>query len=326
MSTKSMEAFMRGYHQLTSGERYELSALRKQGCSIGQIAQALGRHRSTIWREIRRNARKDGGYRPETADDFARWRRARSRRNWQFTDHEFELICMCLREYWSPEQISGRLRRFGILSISHETIYRYVWEDWGRGGALHLFLRGARKLRRKRYRSYDSRGRLEGKRHISQRPAGADNRSRFGHLEIDTMMGGPDQHCVVTMVERKGGFVWLGKLKQRTVQATNPRVTSLIRRAAHRIRTITADNGTEFHGYKEIEINTGARFYFATPHHAWERGTSENTNGLLRQLLPKGKSMAALTQKDCDRVARLLNNRPRKRLGYLTPAEVYEKS
>ena len=233
---------------------------------------------------------------------------------------------VCLQAYWSPEQISGRLRLLGILAISHETIYRYVWEDWGVGGSLHLFLRGARKQRRKRYRSYDSRGRLEGKRHISQRPPGAEHRSRFGHLEADTMMGAPDQHCVLTLVDRKAGFVWIGKLKERTVRATNRRAVSVIKKAPHRIRTITADNGTEFHGYKDIEARTAARFYFATPHHSWERGTSENTNGLIRQFLPRGKSMARLKQKDCDHIANLLNTRPRKRHGFLTPAEVYEKA
>lgn len=314
------------YHQLTSEERYALSTLRKQGYGVARIAQALGRHRSTIWREIQRNARKDGGYRPDTADDFARWRRSRSRRNWHFTDQDFALVRACLQAYWSPEQIAGRFRLFGILAISHETIYRYVWEDWGRGGSMHLFLRGALKQRRKRYRSYDSRGRLEGKRHISERPAGSENRSRLGHLEADTMMGAPDQHCVLTLVDRKAGFVWIGKLEQRTVRAANRRTVSLIRKARHRIRSITADNGTEFHGYKEIEERTSTRFYFATPHHSWERGTSENTNGLIRQFLPRGKSMARINQKDCDRIAHLLNNRPRKRHGFLTPAEVYERT
>ncbi len=313
------------YHQLTSAERYALSALRKQGHSQSEIARALGRHRSTICREVQRNTRKDGGYRPETADDFARWRRGRSRRNWQFTDQHFALVRLCLQEYWSPEQISGRLHRLGLLTISHETIYRYVWDDWGCGGSLHLFLRGARKLRRKRYRSYDSRGRLEGKRHISQRPAGAENRSRFGHLEADTVMGAPDQHCVLTLVDRKAGFTWIGKLHERSARAANERAVNLIKKARHRIRSVTADNGTEFHGYKEIESRTGALFYFANPHHSWERGTSENTNGLIRQFRPRGKSMAQLTQKDCDRIALLLNNRPRKRHGFLTPAEVYDQ-
>jgi transposase, IS30 family len=313
------------YHQLTSEERYALSTLRKQGQNQAQIANALGRHRSTISRELRRNARADGGYRPYTADEATRGRRSRSRRNWQFTDQDWALVRAKLQEFWSPEQISGRLRRKGILSISHETIYRYVWNDMLRGGSLHVLLRGARKRRRKRYGAYDSRGRLTGKRHISERPAAAETRSRIGDLEGDTMIGGADKHCVLTLVDRKTGYLYVGKLEERTVRAATRRAVSIINNAGRPVRTLTLDNGTEFHGYKEIEKKTSAAIYFATPHHSWERGTNENTNGLIRQYLPKRKTMKYITQQDCERIAAHLNNRPRKRHGFLTPAELYEK-
>ncbi|MGH7216097.1 MAG: IS30 family transposase [Nitrospiraceae bacterium] len=314
------------YHQLTSEERYALSALRKQGCSQSQIARSLGRHRSTISRELRRNARqKPHWYRPFNADEMTRGRRRRSRRNLRFTETDLKLVRSRLALLWSPEQIAGRLREEGLLRISHETIYRYVWSDWLRGGSLHLYLRGARKQRRKRYRSYDSRGRLGGKRHISERPAGAEKRSRIGHLEGDTMIGAADKHCILTLVDRKTGYTFIGKLAERTVQAANQRAISIIKKAGRSVKTLTLDNGTEFHGYKDIEASTGATIYFATPHHSWERGTNENTNGLIRQYLPKRKSMAHTTQKHCDRIAEQLNSRPRKRLAYLTPKEVYEK-
>lgn len=139
-------------------------------------------------------------------------------------------------------------------------------------------------------------------------------------------MGGSDQHCVLTLVDRKAGYVFIGKLRNRSVRATNACATRIINRAQHRTKTLTLDNGTEFHGYKTIEAQTGTTIYFATPHHSWERGTNENTNGLIRQYLPKRKSMKAINQRDCDRIAGQLNNRPRKRLGFLTPAEVYDKS
>jgi IS30 family transposase len=191
------------YHQLTSEERNALSTLRKQGGSQAEIARALGRHRSTIGRELKRNSRKDGGYRPFTAGEMTRGRRSRSRRNWHFNDDHWALVREQLKQLWSPDQIAGRLRDERRLFISHETIYRYVWNDWARGGTLHRYLRGSRKQKRKRYRAYDSRGRLAGKRPIADRPAGAHNRSRIGHLEGDTMMGGPDQHCIMTLVDRK---------------------------------------------------------------------------------------------------------------------------
>jgi IS30 family transposase len=287
------------------------------------MARALGRHPSTISRELKRNSRRDGGYRPSTADDLARWRRSRSRRNGQFGQAQWSLVESFLKQDWSPEQIAGRLKSAGLLSISHETIYRYVWEDRKRDGKLHEHLRCSPKKRRKRYGSYDSRGRLAGKRPISDRPPGAENRSRVGHLEGDTVLGASDKHCVLTLVDRKTGYVMIGKLKARTVEATNRRARALINSAPRRVRTITVDNGTEFHGYKKIEATTGTRFFFAAPYHSWERGTSENTNGLIRQYLPKRTSMAQITQRDCTRIAAKLNRRPRKRLGFKTPEECY---
>jgi transposase, IS30 family len=311
------------YRQLTPGERYELSALRKQGLRPAAIARALGRHRSTIGREIERNSNRDGAYRPSTADQMTRGRRSRSRRNQRFSAADWRVVDPLIREDLSPEQISGWLLRRRELSISHETIYRHIWADWKRGGTLRRHLRGARKQRRKRYGHYDSRGRLAGKRPISDRPPGAENRSRVGHLEGDTVLG-TNNHCLLTLVDRKTGFTWIGKLQARTVAATNRAAIALLNATPRSTRTVTVDNGTEFHGYKAIEASTGVTFFFATPHHSWERGTNENTNGLIRQYAPKRTSLAHLTQADCDRIAAKLNNRPRKRLGFRTPAECYD--
>ncbi len=313
------------YHQITFEERYMLGLLRRHGLSPAAIARMLGRDRSTIVREVRRNrSTSDETYRPQLADWYARGRRSRSRRNRRFATDDLQRVRTYLAEQWSPEQIAGYLRRHGILRISHETIYRYIWADKRAGGELYRQLRGARKRRRKRYGRYDSRGRLAGKRPITARPAAVERRTQVGHWEIDTMLGarqaGP---CVLSLVERKTGYVVIGKLTARTTRAVNRRATPLIRRQRRPVRTITADNGTEFHGYAAIEHATAARCYFATPHHAWERGTNENTNGLLRQYLPKGKSMASLTQHHCNRIAAKLHRRPRKRLGYRTPEECY---
>ena len=300
---------MRPYRQLTSGERYALSALRKQGCSQAEIARSLGRHPSTISREVRRNSKDRTGrvYRPALADDVAHWRRSRSRRNQRFTDEDWDVVIEHLRMEWSPEQISGRLSKDGILRISHETIYRYIWRDKRRGGLRYKLLRQAGKKRRKRYGAYDSRGHLAGKRHISERPAAAENRTLLGHWEIDTVLGST-KHCIVTLVERKIGYLIIGKLRNRTVAEFNRVASQLINSAPVPIHTITADNGTEFQGYKLIEAATTARFFFATPHHSWERGTNENTNGLIRQYLPKRTSLARLSQANCNRIA---GRRPR---------------
>ena len=312
------------YRQITSEERYILATLRTQGLNQSEIARELGRHRSTISRELKRNsARFDGCYRPSKAIERTAGRRSRSRRNQRFTRSDLRQVDAQLRELWSPEQICGRLR--GSLSISHETIYRHVWRDRILGGSLHTCLRGARKRRRKRYGAYDSRGRLAGKRHISERPLAADLRSEIGHWEIDTVIGKGDQHCLVTVVDRKSGYVVIGKLRARTKEHTNQRTVRLMRRHPQRFKTITADNGTEFHDYAQLERTTGVAFYFATPHHSWERGTNENTNGLIRQYVPKGTSMAKLSQHRCNAIARALNNRPRKRLGLKTPQECFNE-
>ena len=314
------------YHQITFAERYSIGLLRQGGLRPAAIARVLGRHRSSIGREIRRNITAYDGrwYRPQLAHWYALRRRTRSRRNSRFQASDWRRIEALVREDWSPEQIAGWLHRRRLLEISHETIYRYLWADKRSGGQLYLHLRGARKNCRKRYGAYDSRGRLAGKRPITARPPGAVHRSRIGHWEGDTMLGaGQAGPCVLTMVERKSGFLAVGKLRQRTGAHVNHRALRLISTQPRPVRTLTVDNGTEFHSYAALERRIATRFYFATPHHAWERGTSETPTARPRQSLPKGASMARLTQYDCTRIATKLNRRPRKRLGYRTPEECY---
>lgn len=312
------------YHQLTLAERIVISTLRKEGLNASQIARRLGRHRSTISREVRRNWRpQDRCYRPDEANCHAAVRR-RAACSWnKFSEAQWQFIRERIREEWSPDQISGQLARDAGFSISHETIYRHIWRDWRRGGTLHKSLRQAAKKYRKRYRHKDSRGRLGGKTMIDERPAEVDARQVMGHWEADTVLGDADgRACILTLVERVSGHVLIGKLRNRTKEEFNRRAIELIRRHAYAFKSITADNGTEFHGYKDIEAATGVRFYFAHPYHSWERGTNENTNGLIRQYLPKRKSMASLTQQRCEEIALRLNRRPRKRHGYKTPEAV----
>ena len=309
----------KSYRQLSAEERIQIATLSSQGYALARIAEVLGRHRATVWREVKRNrAPYDGGYRSARAHERAVARRKRSRRNQQFGRAEMSRVETLLREQWSPEQVSGYLRQGGEFSISHETIYRHVWRDLRRGGNLYVQMRGARKQRRKRYGRNDSRGRLAGKRHISERPVEVESRQQPGHWEIDTVMGSTSE-CVVTLVERKTGFLLVGKMRARTTAELNRATFELMCRHPEKFRTITADNGTEFHDYRALEEITGVPFYFATPHHSWERGTNENTNGLLRQYLPKGTSLASLTQSRCDAIAETLNIRPRKRHDYKTP-------
>lgn len=309
------------YHQITPAERYTLGALRKQGYSNAEIARVTSRHRSTIGREFRRNcAKHDGAYRHTKAQERTNGRRSRSRRNSQFGATEWELVESLLREKFSPEQVSGWLRLLEILEISHETIYTHVYRDKSRGGKLWRHLRQPVTYR-KRYGTYEKRGRLLGKRHISERPAAVAQRSEIGHWEMDVVIGAGSNDCIVTLVERMTGATLIGKLPCRKVAALNRRVIELIQAHPGLFKTITVDNGPEFHGYEEIERATGVKIYFATPYCSWERGTNENTNGLIRQYLPKRTSMKWLTQERCNAIAGSLNNRPRKRHGFRTPLD-----
>lgn len=311
------------HHQLTTDERYTIAALRKQRKSQSEIARELGRHRSTISRELVRNRTNAGIYSASKAVDRTARVRRESRRKWYFSDQELKMIISLIRIDWSPEQISLWLKKENIFSISHSTIYRFIWYDHFYHGTLYLHLRQSGKKRRKKYRSRDSRGVLRNKAHISERPRSAENKSRIGHFEIDTVHGSNDLHSIVTIVDRKSKFTIIGKLKARTCAELNRKTIALIKKQVKKVRTITSDNGTEFHGYKKIEEATAVKFYFANPYHSWERGLNENTNGLIRQYLPKGKSMKHITQKDCDKIALKLNRRPRKCLNMETPEAVY---
>jgi len=247
------------YRQITSEERYILATLRRQGFNRAEIARELGQHRSTIGRELKRNsARFDGCYRPSKAIERTAGRRSRSRRNQRFTRNDLQRVESLLRRRLSPEQVSGRLFLHRELSISHETIYRHVWRDRILGGSLYTFLRGARKRRRKRYGAYDSRGRLAGKRHISERPLAAEQRSEIGHWEIDTVIGKGDHHCLVTIVDRKTGYLVIGKLRARTKRtyespyaASDPPSSTAIqndhRRQRHRVPRLRAARARDRH-------------------------------------------------------------------------------
>lgn len=310
------------YHQLTYEERYMIARLRVQQLSIPKIALALGRDRSTIWREVNRNKTNAGKYEVQRAQEKTNGRRRRSRRNRQFSHQQFLLVLKYLRLDYSPEQIAGTLKRYGLLSISHETIYQYILADRRLGGTLYKHLRCATKQRRKRVNRYESRGKLAGKRMIDSRPKIVDSRRNKGHWEIDTVMGGRDTHCIVTLLERKTGYVLIGKCRNRTTREVNKKTIQLIKSSGLKFDTITADNGTEFHAYKEVEKATGTRFFFAHPYHSWERPCNENANGLIRQYLPKRTTMAHISQRICNAITKKLNQRPRKRFGFRSPEEM----
>ncbi len=258
---------MKKYQQLTLGERYIIWHLQKQDFNPSEIARQMGRHRSTITRELSRNRCRgvDNSYRYSRAQRRTDARRRRSRRNLHYYELDFAIVRRFLRKDYSPEQIVGIIRRFKLMKrrMSHETIYQYIWRDKGAGGQLWRHLRQSSKRRRKRYNAYDSRGRLAGKRHISERPKIVETRRTKEPVEIDTVHGTGSKDCIVTIVERKSGYVIIGKLNDRTTRSLNKRCIKLLSRETAKFKTITADNGTEFHQYPEIEKAANTEFYFA---------------------------------------------------------------
>ena len=315
------------YHQLTQEERYLIAGGRRLLRSRRELAEELGRAPSTVSRELRRNATAhDGAYRGEKAQSYAEARRRRCRRGPQFSQAVLGRVDRALRQRWSPEQIEGVFRSEGRRVPSHETIYRRVREDKRAGGTLYRYMRIMSKKGRKRYRSPATRGVLLGKRHISERAAIVEQRVRIGDWEGDTVMGTGSTDCLLTLVERKSGVTVIRKLKARNMEEATEAASSVIRRRRTQFQTITFDNGTEFHDYKELERRFGVTCYFATPYHSWERGSNENLNGLIRQYLPKGRCLRDITQADCNEIAKALNTRPRKRHGFKTPLEIFTRS
>ena len=323
-SAKKGDSYLRSYTQLSHEERYHITELRISRVSKADIARALRRSPSTICRELERNKKRiDGKYRADLAHSYATTRRKRERRGFHLAPHLWEDVVALLKLDWSPEQISNYLRIYGSFTLSHETIYQYIYDDERNGGTLIQHLRIATKIHRKRYKSRDSRGILPGKRHISLRPPAVETRREFGHWEGDTVIGSDLHHCILTLVERKSGFAIIKKLESRTTASVTQAALDAIKEHKTCFKTITFDNGTEFHGYKELELRFPLKCYFATPYHSWERGSSENLNGLIRQYIPKRVSMLPVTQVYCDAIAHRLNSRPRKRHGYKSPQEIY---
>lgn len=304
------------YTHLTQEERYQIYALKKAGHKQSEIADVLERSASTIGRELARNCGQRG-YRPKQAHSMAVERRAMNARTiddaaWQFAQEK-------LQQQWSPEQISGH------AAISHETMYQRVYADKRVGGLLWKHLR-CQKQRKKRYGKADRRGIIPNRLSIEDRPAIVATRSRIGDWEADTVIGKNHRQVIVSIVERKTGFTLIRKVERKTAQAVGQAMVGLLKPFRNQVHTITSDNGREFARHEEIAKRLQADFYFAHPYASWERGTNENTNGLIRQYFPKNRDFTTITQQEIDTAMERLNNRPRKRLGYQTPNQVFFKS
>lgn len=324
----------RSVRALSLGEREEISRGIAAGQSMRTIAAALGRAPSTVSRELQRNEGPEG-YRANQADQAA-WDRARRPKPCKLAVHRAlaRHVAIKLKRQWSPEQVAGWLRHTypGDMSrqVSHETIYRtlYIQSRGALKQELLAHLRRTRVMRRSRHHTQktENHGRIVGTVSISERPASAEDRAVPGHWEGDLLFGDRNSQ-IATLVERQTRYVMLVRVTGKdTETVVNALIKNARRLPKELYRSLTWDRGKEMAAHRRFTLATDIQVYFCDPHHPWQRGTNENTNGLLRQYFPKGIDLSGVTQAQLDAVARQLNERPRKTLGYETPAERYRQT
>lgn len=317
-------------NHLTIDERCCIAQWTTQGWSKAKIAQTLGRHRGTVYRELERNQDRLGGYHPQIAHQLASKRRTQANKRYRLDSSKLKsVVCSWLGQGWSPEQVAGRLKREYLhdqtMWVSHETIYRWVYRQYQQDKRWPYRLRKGASSRCSRQvgQRLETRGKIPGRVGIEQRPAIVDQRIRLGDWESDTLEGAKGQGLLAVHVERTSRFAILVQLPDKQAWTLACRSCRAFKGLPVWLRhTMTADNGKEFAQFAVMEKRLGLKVYFANPRSPWERGTNENTNGLLRQYFPKGCDLRKVTPAQLANIQHLLNNRPRKCLNYRSPAEV----
>lgn len=317
---------MASHKQFTHNDRIMLSALKRKGFTQEEIARELDHDQSSISRELRRNKTKKTAYHAGNATRKYHERKKQANQVLKRIENDPWLekyIQKHLKLYWAPEQIAGRIKKDHQIIVCHETIYKYIYNEkpeWKK------YLRQKKSKYRRRYGKKKLKKQREEakKKRIDTRPAVIEQRERIGDWEGDTIIGGEKTQRILTHVERRSGYLLADKLAIVTAEIVR-KVTANRFRSVPRAKrlTITYDNGSEFADHEMIERKAKITVYFAHPYHSWERGTNENTNGLLRQFFPKKSLFQGITQNKLKNITKLINHRPRKRLGYLTPYEVF---
>lgn len=321
------------YKHITSFQKNELSGMLQVRAKKKDIAIVLNKHRTTIWREIKRNkAETKFGYSARVSKLNTRERRVEANKRFRKLDNNKWLMRYIDRKIklkWSPEQISGRLKidypNNSSKRIGKDSIYKYIYNE-KKELVKHLRCQKGKYRRRYGTRIRIKERELLKKRRIDERPKIVEERGRLGDWEGDTIVGKEKTIHILTHVDRKSGLLLADKLEKATAEITKQKTIERFKSIPRcKKSTITYDNGTTFSYFEMIQKKTGIDIYFAWPYHSWERGCNENANGLLRQFFPKKSSFAIVTQDEIEKAVKLINNRPRKRLNYMTPAEVFRQ-
>ena len=311
---------------LTHEQRYTIEVLLEQNFNNSQIAKAIGKDKSVVSRELKRNCDKRNGiYRSDLAQHKYRKRIKDKPKLIRFTDAIKQTVNHYLRQDYSPEQIVGYCKRKGIDCVSVESIYGYIWKDKKNKGTLYTHLRSKGKRYKKRGHLKDNRGVLTHRNPIENRPKIVENKERFGDFEIDTVIGKNHKGAIITANDRATGLLKVKKVPSKDSKVIKEAIIELLMDVKPFLHTITSDNGKEFAQHKEISSALEIDFYFANPYSPWERGANENLNGLLRQYLPKSSSFEDVTEKQLYEIQEKINNRPRKRFNFESPNLMFNK-
>lgn len=310
------------YTQLTEEERYQIYILKKEKYSPSEIARILERHPSTIGRELARNKGLKG-YRPKQAQQLSDQRRRNAYKKIKMTNEVKDLAITLLKKDLSPEQVCLYLKKERKISLHHETIYQFIYQDKACGGELYKHLRIVPKPYRKRYGSYDRRGRIQGAVSIDERPKIVEKKARLGDWEGDTIIGKGRKSALLTLVERKSLYTIIVKIKGKHAEPLADALIDYVRNENILLHTLTVDNGLEFAAHQRIADELEIDVYFAHAYASWERGINENTNGLIRQYFPKGTDFDKISDEEIQMVMDKLNHRPRKTRGGKSPNEIF---
>jgi len=311
---------------ITESQRYTISCMLNQGFNQTQIAQAIGKNKSVISRERKRNSdARSGQYEHELAHRKYLTRQKKKAKYIRFTPKIQLEIETLIQEDFSPEQVVGILKKKGKATVSVERIYQHIWAEKKSLGTLHTHLRRQGRRYRKRGSIKDSRGIIKNRVSIEQRPSIVDKRERFGDLEVDLIIGKNHNQAILTINDRASGMLKMKKIESKESCVVTNAINELLEEWIPYIKTITADNGKEFAGHEKVADFLYIDYYFARPYHSWERGSNENLNGLIRQYFPKGSDFTQISQQRIKEIENKLNIRPRKRYQFETPIFVMEK-